>query len=71
MPSSTNNPPLTQTQVLPNGPSLLALVHENLVQNFSKDLPANVQLPTLWRLAAHVTGEISPIVVYSFQQDPT
>lgn len=71
MASDLSTPPLTITQVLPNGPSLLAQIHANIVENFRKNQAPNIILPPLWRLAAHVVKEKTPLLLYRFEQEPT
>lgn len=56
--------PLRQRTMLPTGPAVLALVHDNVATNLRKDQAPDVVLPSLWRLAAHVVRERSPLRVY-------
>jgi hypothetical protein len=66
-----STPPLHVDFVLPNGPALLARIHENIVTNFRKDQPPIIHLPPIWRLAAHVVKEKTPLVFYRFEQEST
>lgn len=62
--------PLRLTQIPPNGAAILAVVHANVVTNLRNDQAVGLELPSLWRLAAHVVRERSPLLVLESLRAP-
>lgn len=55
-------------QVPPTGVDVLAVIHENLTLNFRIDRAPVLTLPSLWRLAKCVTGEVTPLYVFHLKE---
>ncbi len=61
-------PALREEQVFPTGPAMLAVVNENITDNFAIGQPCSINLPSLWRLAYQVVNETAPMVIYDFKR---
>jgi len=62
-------PPLQFDLVLPTGPAVLAHIHANITANLRKNQAPLIIMPPIWRLAAHIVKEKTPLLLYRFEQE--
>lgn len=54
--------------VIPTGPALVGVVNTAVTDSFRQNTPPFITLPSLWRLAYHVTREAGPLTIYRYQE---